>query len=219
MRSKKITKQIQSVNFKDSVESGFVRGKFFNDLKFDWDAHIPSDGVANLDTVNEYTSATGVTLDGVLLKDSTIALNSLVTEHVDVVTMTAAQIVDTTILIGFAHANGMVLVEGVGTGYVLEFVSALLVFDGDGTGYTAGGDVTINIGGGGEALTGLVSAANSFGNAGDRIYMFKPLSTAAISLPVNTSINIVSSVAFTNVGVSGATAKVHIAYRVHATGL
>ena len=218
MRSKKITKQIQSVNFKDSVESGFVRGKFFNDLKFDWDAHIPSDGVANLDTVNEYTSATGVTLDGVLLKDSTIALNSLVTEHVDVVTMTAAQITAAGVG-GFAHANGLVLVEGVGTGYVLEFVSALLVYDGDGTGYTAGGDVTINIGGGGAALTGLVSAANSFGNAGDRIYMFKPLSTAAISLPVNTSINIVSSVAFTNVGVSGATAKVHIAYRVHATGL
>jgi len=72
MKAKKIT----SKNFGNDLNSNDdvvpVRGKHYNDLKDDFDAHISGDGASKFDTVSEYTSDEGVTIDGVLLKDGLV---------------------------------------------------------------------------------------------------------------------------------------------------
>lgn len=51
------------------VDSLPVRAKFVNDLIDDIDAHIPTEGNSKFDTVSEFTSGSGVTVDGLLIKD------------------------------------------------------------------------------------------------------------------------------------------------------
>lgn len=80
MKSVKITKTNHSLGFKTPAESAIVRGKFFNDLKDDFDALRPSDTSVKADTISEVTSGSGVTITG--LKDSVSAAAS--------VTLTAA---------------------------------------------------------------------------------------------------------------------------------
>ena len=84
MRSRKLTDTNHSVDFKDPVESAVVRGRFFNDLMTDWQAHVSADGVGNFNTINEYTAGSGVTIDGVLLKDGAITVTSPILLSADV---------------------------------------------------------------------------------------------------------------------------------------
>jgi hypothetical protein len=49
-----------------------VRAGHLNNLLDDFDAHIPSDGVGKLNTLTEYTSAAGVTIESVLIKDGAV---------------------------------------------------------------------------------------------------------------------------------------------------
>lgn len=217
MNSRKITDQNHSSELRNVAGAAIVRGRFYNELKDDFDALRPSDTSLKSDTISEVTSGAGVTIDDVVLQDGGISLSAGIVQFSKTVSISAAEIIAVTAG-GLGHANGLVLVAGLGTEYVLDLVSAVLVYDGDGTAYTDGGNVTINYGGGGAAITGLVSAANSFGATGDKIYRFVPLSTAALSLPVNTSLNLVSSAAFTTAGAAG-TAIVRITYNVITTGL
>lgn len=221
MKKQKIKINIDQTPY-DSISSSDIRGVMSWDSATNRMCYLNEDGTKTYvlfggATDSNGTAGSGTTLDGVLFKDGGIQLSDGITQYSKTVTMSAAEIIASTAG-GFAHANGLELVAGAGTGYVLDLVSAVLVYDGDGTGYTAGGNVTINIGSGGAAITGLVSAANSFGATGDKVYRFMPLSTAALSLPVNTGINIVSSVAFTTGGAAG-TAIVRVIYNVIATGL
>ena len=73
----------------------------------------------------------------------------------------------------------------------------------------------MNISGGGAALTGLVSAANSLGAAADKIVQFVPLATAGIALTENTGLNLVAASAFTQPGTAAGTVKVFVRYRIH----
>ena len=113
------------------------------------------------------------------------------------------------------HANGVPLVTTPGSGKFLEFISALLIFDGAGTSYADGGNVTINLGT--TPITGLVSAANSFGSNGQKVYQFQPLTTAAYSALLNTGLNLTAAAAFT-AGTGTGVGKVQIQYRIHSTG-
>jgi hypothetical protein len=119
----------------------------------------------------------------------------------------------------FGHAAGQPIVASPGVGSVLELLGAVLIFDYATAAYTAGGNVTVNISGGGAALTGLISNANSVGAAVDKIVQFQPLAAAAANLTADTGFNLVSSVAFTQPGTAAGVIRVKVAYRVHATGL
>lgn len=131
-----------------------------------------------------------------------------------VVAISAADIVATTAG-KLGHANGQILVAAPGAGKVIELVSAVLSFTYSTAQYGGGGNITVNISGGGSALTGLVSAANSLGAAADKIVQFMPLSTAGIALTDNTGLNLVAASAFTQPGTAAGTVKVFVAYRVH----
>lgn len=80
MKSVKITKTNHSLGFETPAESAIVRGKFYNDLKDDFDALRPSDTSLKADTISEVTSGAGVTITG--LKETVSAAAS--------VTLTAA---------------------------------------------------------------------------------------------------------------------------------
>lgn len=135
-------------------------------------------------------------------------------EQVDEVNISAAAIVATTVG-NLGHANGVELVAAPGAGYFLELLSATLVYNYNTAAYTGGGNVTVNIGAGGAALTGLVSAANSLGAAASKIVNFQPLAAAGNSLVENKGINLVAATAFTQPGTAAGTVSVRIRYRIH----
>lgn len=119
----------------------------------------------------------------------------------------------------FGHANGYILLAGQGAHNVVELISGIFVYDFATAAYTAGGNVTINRSGGAGALTGLISAANSFGAAGDKIVQFLPLTTAGINLTENEGLNLVTTAAFTQPGTAAGVIRYVLNYRVHATAL
>lgn len=118
----------------------------------------------------------------------------------------------------FGHANGVILAPALGTHVTIELVSVVVNFVRLTAAYTGGGNITVNQGGGGAALTGLVSAANSLGNAASKSYTFVPLSTVAIPNVENGPINLVAASAFTNPGTAAGTVNWIINYRQYPTG-
>jgi hypothetical protein len=133
-------------------------------------------------------------------------------------TLITAAMVTATGAGNLGHASGVPLIAAPPTGYVLEFISAFFIYDYATAGYSAGGNLTVNLAGG-AALTGVLSAANSFGATADKVYQFVPLSTAAFAMTPATGLNLVAAVAFTQPGTAAGVARVKCAYRVWPTGL
>jgi hypothetical protein len=140
-----------------------------------------------------------------------------VEEFVELITISAADIVDTAAG-KFGHAAGYPLVADPGAGKIAELVSATVVFDRATAAYTDGGNITINENGG-AALTGLVSAANSLGAATDKVATFVPLAAAATVRTVNKGLNLVTSAAFTQPGTAAGVVRAYVRYRIVTTGL
>lgn len=132
-------------------------------------------------------------------------------------TISAADIVRATAG-GLGHAQGYTLLAAQGLHVVVELISVILNYDFAVAAYTAGGNLTINWTGGGAALTGLVSAANSLGAAADKSVMFLPLAAAATALVENAGLSLVSSVAFTQPGTAAGVVRYVVNYRIHNTG-
>lgn len=117
------------------------------------------------------------------------------------------------------HANGYVLVPAYGADTVVELISAILIMEYDTAAYTAGGNTTLNISGGGAALTGLVSNANFIQASADKIIQFVPLAATFNTLTANTGINLVSASAPTNPGTAAGIIHYRVTYKVHSTNL
>lgn len=118
----------------------------------------------------------------------------------------------------FGHANGVVLAAAPGANKALRLIALGMYYDFSIAAYTAGGNITVNWGSGGAALSGLVSAANSVGAASDKAVMFVPLSTAGIPLVSNASLNLVSSAAFTQPGTAAGVINWELWYSEMAVG-
>jgi len=128
---------------------------------------------------------------------------------VQLVTMslTPAQLIATTAG-SLSHANGLIVVPAAPTGFVNVLHRAVVSYTFATVAYTAGGNTTFNIGGGGAALTGLIATTTLWQNAASIIQMFVPLSTVAVPITKETAINMVTSIAITNPGTAAGTAKV-----------
>ena len=113
----------------------------------------------------------------------------------------------------FGHASGQQIVAAPGADYALLLIKAFLKYQFGVAAYTLGGNITLNWSGGGAALTGLVSAANSVGAAGSKNVGFYPLATAGVNLLVNTPIHLVSSAAFTQPGTATGTITMTVWYQ------
>lgn len=131
--------------------------------------------------------------------------------------ITAANIIGTSAG-QFGHANGVVLKTAPGANVGLQPIALGLYYDFATAAYTAGGNITLNYGSGGAALTGLVSAANSVGAAVDKGVMFFPLAAAGNPIVSNASLNLVTSAAFTNPGTAAGVINWELWYRTMAVG-
>lgn len=178
-----------------------------------------------VDVISEQTAATGVTIDGVLLKDNAVTASGGISkgtanavEFTVLTTLTAAEIVGTAAG-DIGHASGATLVAAPSSDYTLEFVSAVAIYDFDTAAYTGGAnDLVVAIGSGGAAISGVCSTANLLGAAGDKIVYFVPLSTAAVPMSVGTAISL-RGTAYTNPGTAAGVLRVYTTYRRIATGL
>lgn len=168
------------------------------------------DGDASFTNVT--ATGTGSFAGGISLGSTNAELFTVLT------TLTAAEIVGTAAG-DIGHANGATLVAGATSAYVLEFVSAVAIYDFNTAAYTGGAnDLVIAIGSGGAAITGVCSTANLLGAAGDKIVYFVPLATAAVPMSVGTAISL-RGTAYTNPGTAAGVLRVYTTYRKIATGL
>lgn len=117
------------------------------------------------------------------------------------------------------HANGYPLVPSYGADDVVELVSAVFIMDFDTAAYTGGGNTTVNLSGGGAAMTGLVSNANFIQTSADKIIQFVPLAATFNTLVADKGLNLVTASAPTNPGTAAGEIHYRVAYRVHKTNL
>lgn len=148
------------------------------------------------------SSAGAITIGAKKVLSSMLADATL---HVDTVSISKAEILTATTI--------KTLVAAPATGYYLDFISATLTFKYATAQYTGGGNISIGWVGG-AALTGIASAANSFGKGSDAILQFVPLSTAANTLVKETALGLQTAGQFTDPGTAAGTAEVTIAYRI-----
>ena len=117
------------------------------------------------------------------------------------------------------NASPIGVIHAQGAGTAIEFISAVLIYDYDTAQFAFGGDITIEYSGGATIST-TISAANSFGAVGDKVYSMAVLNTAGgFTIPVNTALALTSTGEFTNPGTAAGVGRLHITYRVHTTGL
>ncbi len=164
---------------------------------------INQDGTLNGSAVIDNDSITSAKMDSTLIKYAEISISSA-----NITATTAGAL---------GHASGVVLVAPT-VGKFVELISATLIYDYAGAGYSTGGNLTINQNGG-SAVTGVVSAANSLGAASDKIVVFAPLAATATPYVKNLGLNLVAATAFTNGGSATGVVRVKIAYREHTHGL
>lgn len=220
-------KKVTKVNHLPATGDGRfpVYSKQFNELVDVVNDLSGADGTLQADTITEETSAAGVTVDGVLLKDNKVTASggisqgtANVTEFTVLTTLTATEIVGTAAG-DIGHANGATLVAAPSSNYTLEFVSAIAIYDYSTAAYTGGAnDLVVAIGSGGAAISGVCSTANLLGAAGDKIVYFVPLATAAVPMSVGTAISL-RGTAYTNPGTAAGVLRVYTTYRIITTGL
>lgn len=127
------------------------------------------------------------------------------------VTQTAAQMILTTAGT-LSHANGLIVAPAAPTGYVNLLHKLIVSYTFATAAFTGGGNTTVNIGGGGAALTGLIATTSLWQSASNVIYEFKPLSTVATPMTTAQSINLVTASAITQPGTAAGSAKIYCWY-------
>lgn len=231
MEARKITKDSFVANIKNSTDAVPVRGVQYNQLYNDLHAHIPDDGVGKFNTIREYTSGSGTAVGGVLLKDNGISLlTGGISITPNVTQFTKEIILTETEIVGSGtgslnHTDGAILIPAPNSGYILQYVDALLIYEFDTIDYANGGhDLFIRIGSSGTHLDVIKNVAKSLllGTGENRIYAPYKEYSGQIGLPVPTgpvTINIHVGTAFTQPGSAAGVLRCYITYNVIKTGL
>jgi hypothetical protein len=200
-------------NFVDHPPFFPVYDYWYNELVDAFNAMVPTPGiVSGISAI--YGGDSGiVNVEGVGLYDGMVEATNIrtfmVTIGVDQIVGNAANALN--------HADGAPL-YGPASGNVVEFVSAVLVYDFGVAAYTGGGNDTV-IRVGATAITDAVTSANLLGAAGDKIVVMYPLSTAAIPLVQAASLNLFSGTAWTQPSTAAGVIRAFVTIRIHETGL
>lgn len=144
MKHKRITSKNFGTDLKSNDDVVPVRGKHYNDMVDDIDAHIPRDGVGKFDSIEEYTSGSGVSVTG--LKQDTIAEKTPgAGVTVDGVLLKDGEV--TTDILNEKTSDAGVTVDGVllKDGIVAKVVSATATTAGTGTGQLAGASQFVKV--------------------------------------------------------------------------
>lgn len=219
-------KKVTSINHLPTTGDGRfpVYSKQFNELVDVVNDLSGADGTLQADTITEETSAAGVTVDGVLLKDNKVTASggisqgtANVTEFTVLTTLTATEIVGTAAG-DIGHANGATLVAAPTSNYALEFVSATIIYDFATAAYTGGAnDLVVALGSAGAAVSSAITSANLLTAAGDKVLTIKAIPTE-IPLTVGTALSL-RGTAYTNPGTAAGVLRVYTTYRIITTGL
>lgn len=169
-------------------------------------------------TYTDYTNSIVYLNTGTLASPVWVMIGGSTSARMAEGTITAAQIISTAAG-GLGHANGFIMVPAPGTGKINQLLSAILINDFAVAAYTGGGNTTVNIGGGGAALTGLVSNANFIQSAADKIIEFVPLAATFNVYTNNNPLNLVTASAPTNPGTAAGVFRYKVSYRVISHGL
>jgi hypothetical protein len=110
------------------------------------------------------------------------------------------------------HANGVIMVPAGGTHVINRLVGASVNYNFATAAYTGGGAITVNIGGGGAALTGTISYANSVGKGSNAYIDFVPLAAAANVYTENNPLNLVAASSPTQPGTAAGTVTYTVWY-------
>lgn len=168
---------------------------------------------------DDATVGDSLTVTGILYPNGGISQTSTVLEITTIVT------IDSTKLVGaaagdLAHVDGAILIAAPSSAYVLEFVSALFIYD-YATATFGGGanDVVVQVGAASSQVTvsGAITSANLLTAAGDKIIQLGAIATELVPL-VGGAISINGTV-LTNPGTAAGLLRVHVTYRKHTTGL
>lgn len=115
------------------------------------------------------------------------------------------------------HANGVILVPAGGAAVVNQLVYCFVESLFATAAYGGGGNLSVNIGAGGAALTGVAATATWCTNSASAYLEFVPLAAAAKAYTLNNPLNLVSSVAPTQPGTAAGTINWKIGYRALQT--
>jgi len=172
-------------------------------------ANIFSLGCRLLDLVTgvEYINIGTVAIPVWNSSDSTLRLATVALTAADIVATTAGTL---------SHAEGLIVVPAAATGFVNQLVSMMVSFNYLTDAFAGGGNTTVNIGGGGAAISGLIATTSLFTKGSSTIINFVPLSTVGYPITKETSINLVTASAITQPGTAAGTAKVYCWYRTVA---
>lgn len=116
------------------------------------------------------------------------------------------------------NAAGAILIPAPGAGFSLQLEAVGLYYTFATAAYTGGGVVGIAWGSGGAAVTGTATYANSIGASANKANMFTLLSTAAIALVSNASLNLTVASAPTQPGTAAGTIAWEAWYRIMTVG-
>ena len=114
------------------------------------------------------------------------------------------------------NATPVEVVPSPGSGYVVEFISAVCILDYNTATYASNGVMSFQYGGGGTTVSDSVAAAAFLHQADDCIEVVQALS-AEVELTANKGIEV--TVATGEVDTGNSPIRIKVAYRVHETGL
>lgn len=218
MNSKEL-KGYKGTNRVQSMEESLpVLAKHYNNLYKDVETNETSIGTIN-DAISDTLSGGIITTDKLNTMTGGTVISTNVKEYNTEVLLTADEIVGTDAG-NIGHADGAILVAAKGTGYALELVSAVLIYDYDTAAYGGGADdCTIQIGVNGTqiASTDTITGANLLEASADAILRLGCIATELV-LVDNSAISLAGT-ALTNPGTAAGVLRAHITYRVHTTGL
>ena len=149
-----------------------------------------------------------------------ISLTATVTEYDTIVVIDSTKIVGTAAG-DIAHADGAILVGQPGTGFTLEFVSAFIIYDHATADFGGGNNdavVQTGVTGTQVSVSSAITDASLLTASADKILRLGSIATE-LAHADNGAISLKSTLVYTNPGTAAGLLRIHLKYRMHATGL
>lgn len=145
-------------------------------------------------------------------------VNSVKSDDLHPATIQYAEVAITAAEMLALRATPKTLVAAPGAGYLLEFVSAMVIYDYTAAFTESSDDLAVRYTDGSGAIASTTLTANGFLTAtADAIRTLKPITTDLT--PVANAALVLHNVGNGEYGGTGSPVRVKVAYRVHATGL
>ena len=160
-----------------------------------------------------------VAVAGKLTVTGGVSSTATVTEHTVLVTIDSTKLVGSAVG-DLAHVDGAVLVAAPASGFLLEFVSAVFIYDYLTTAFGGGAnDVVVQVGASGTQVTvsSAITSASLLTAAEDKILRLGSIATE-LSPAAGGAISL-NGTLLTNPGTAAGALRVHLTYRIHTTGL